>query len=109
MPRTAPILDRAGCPVTQAAYDALVAEVERLKSMRGARILRLPAVLERVGLAKTQVYELVAAGRFPAPLHLTERAVGWLEHEVERFLRERAAARAHAVERGGPDGGREAA
>jgi len=53
------------------------------------RILRLPEVLRRIGLKKSAVYARVAAGEFPAPIPLGARAVGWLEAEVDEWLKAR--------------------
>ena len=53
--------------------------------------LRLPQVVARVGLKSTRIYQLIGDGDFPAPAKLGERAVGWLEHEVEAWIRDRAA------------------
>lgn len=57
------------------------------------RILRLPEVEQKVGLKKSQIYELMAAGHFPKALKLTKTASGWLEHEVDGFILKRAEAR----------------
>lgn len=56
------------------------------------RILRLAEVTAKVGLRKTQIYGLMKQGKFPKAVELTERCVGWLEHEVDAWLRERIAA-----------------
>lgn len=55
--------------------------------------LRLPEVLARTGLARSTVYELVAAGKFPAPVRLGPRRVGWAESEIEKWAMERVAER----------------
>lgn len=52
-------------------------------------IMRRPDVEKAVGLAKSSIYRLVAAGDFPAPVRLTKRAVGWKRGEVESWLAER--------------------
>lgn len=52
-------------------------------------LLRLPEVLSRVGLGKTQVYKLIARAEFPAPIRLTDRAVAWPESEVQAWIAER--------------------
>lgn len=57
------------------------------------RILRLQAVMERVGYSRTQIYEKVKNGTFPRQVKLGDRAVGWPEHEIEAFLSKRIAAR----------------
>ena len=49
--------------------------------------------MDTVGLRRSALYEAVRAGRFPKPIHLTERATGWLSTEVRKFLAERVAER----------------
>ena len=41
------------------------------------QLLRLPAVLQATGLARSTVYRMVAEHTFPAPVKLAKRAVGW--------------------------------
>jgi len=55
-------------------------------------ILRLPAVRGRVSLSRTQIYELASRGEFPSPIKLSERASGWLESEIDQWLKRRIAA-----------------
>jgi len=59
------------------------------------RILRLPEVLEFVGLRRTQLMHYVACGEFPAPIRITNsgRAIGWLESELLAWRATRVAAR----------------
>ena len=57
------------------------------------RLLRLPAVLDRVGLGRSRVYELIAEGRFPTPVKLSERAIAWPSDEVDAWITERIATR----------------
>jgi prophage regulatory protein len=49
-------------------------------------ILRLPAVKTRTGLSRSTIYLRVAEGRFPKPISLGARAVGWVDAEVETWL-----------------------
>lgn len=59
----------------------------------GERILRFPEVRSRTGLSRSTVYLRVAHGNFPAPVPLgTPRAVGWLESEVDGWIKEQVAA-----------------
>ena len=53
------------------------------------RALRLPQVLERTGLSKTQVYRLIQRGQFPLPARLSERVVAWNESDVSAWLEHR--------------------
>jgi prophage regulatory protein len=57
--------------------------------VRGVSVLRLPAVKARVGLGKSSIYSGIKKGTFPAPIKLSERASGWLEHSIDAFLAER--------------------
>jgi prophage regulatory protein len=57
------------------------------------RIIRRPAVEQRTGYKKTELYDLIKEGRFPQPVPLGRRAVGWLEHEVDEWIEERIRAR----------------
>lgn len=52
-------------------------------------ILRLPAVKTATGLSRSTIYARVSEGRFPAPVSLGGRAVGWLEADVQSWLDER--------------------
>lgn len=49
-------------------------------------VLRLPAVKDRTGLSRSSIYLRVAQGRFPTPVSLGGRAVGWIESEVDAWL-----------------------
>ena len=55
------------------------------------RFLRLPEVLERTGLSRSTIYVRLAEGRFPQPVRLGDRAVGWIEAEIDEWVRERIA------------------
>jgi prophage regulatory protein len=50
------------------------------------QLLRLPQVMARVGLRPTRIYELMGDGSFPKPIRLGERAVAWLESEVDAWI-----------------------
>jgi prophage regulatory protein len=51
-----------------------------------ANILRLRALTARIGLSRSTIYERMAAGKFPTPISLGGRAVGWLESEIDDWL-----------------------
>jgi len=53
------------------------------------QILRLPAVMERTGLARSTIYAFVAGGRFPKPIQLGPRSVGWVEGDVNKWIEQR--------------------
>lgn len=49
-------------------------------------ILRRKQVEARIGLARSTIYQRVAAGTFPKPVSLGARAVGWIEAEIDTWL-----------------------
>jgi len=54
-------------------------------------ILRLPQVTVKVGLSRSSIYAAIAAGRFPEPISLGPRSVGWLGSEIDTWLSDRVA------------------
>ena len=53
------------------------------------RMLRLPEVVNRTALSRSQIYRLIELGTFPRQISLGERAAGWVEGEVDAWLRTR--------------------
>ncbi len=62
-------------------------------------ILRLPLVKARTGLSRSTIYLRIAEDSFPKPVSLGDRAVGWLESEIEQWLASRVEASRGAVGR----------
>ncbi|MDE2773224.1 MAG: AlpA family transcriptional regulator [Gemmatimonadota bacterium] len=56
------------------------------------RVLRLPQVLARTGLSRSSIYLRVADGTFPRPVRLGKRAIGWIESEIDQWIRAQIAA-----------------
>jgi len=52
-------------------------------------MLRLPDVLKRTALSRSQIYRLIEQDDFPKQVRLGERAARWVEEEVDGWLRER--------------------
>jgi prophage regulatory protein len=50
-------------------------------------ILRLPIVKARTGLSRSTIYLRIAEGSFPKPVSLGGRAVGWIESEIDDWLK----------------------
>lgn len=57
------------------------------------RLIRLPAVERRVGLKKSQISLLERGGKFPRRVRISSRAAGWVESEIDDFIRARMANR----------------
>jgi prophage regulatory protein len=63
--------------------EPLSAQPQTLEAM--PRLLRLPAVLQATGLARSTVYRMMAEHTFPAPVKLAKRAVGWRHDDVRQW------------------------
>jgi prophage regulatory protein len=58
------------------------------------RVLRRPAVEHLTGLPRSSIYAEIKKGKFPQPVKLSARAVGWLSDEVEKWLQRQIDSRA---------------
>jgi len=58
------------------------------------RLLRWPSVEPSVGICRSYAHQLIAEGKFPAPIKLVEggRASAWLESEVNAWIAQRVKA-----------------
>jgi prophage regulatory protein len=54
------------------------------------RIIRLPEVLEKIGLKKSAVYNMIKTGEFPAQIKLGKHASGWLLSAVQGWIQKQA-------------------
>lgn len=54
------------------------------------KIIRLPQVVAAVGLKKSAIYKKIKLGEFPAPIKLGAHASGWLESDVQQWIRKTA-------------------
>ena len=54
------------------------------------RILRIREVTDRIGVARSTIYEWQSRGTFPASVPLGERSIGWLESDVDKWIESRA-------------------
>ena len=55
------------------------------------RLLRMSQVQNRTGLSRSTIRRWVARGLFPQPIKLGENVVGWIEAEIDAWIRERIA------------------
>ena len=51
------------------------------------RIIRLKEVIKSTGLARSTIYKYIAEGTFAKPVSLGDRCVGWVEEEVQEWIR----------------------
>jgi len=52
-------------------------------------LLRLPAVMERVGYRRSSIYRLIESGDFPQPIRLGPLAIAWPSDEIDRWITNR--------------------
>ena len=56
------------------------------------RFLKLKEVMQKAALSRSAIYRKMDEGSFPKSVSLGERAVAWIENEVEECLRTRMVA-----------------
>jgi prophage regulatory protein len=68
---------------------------ERREQRQPRRALRLPEVMRKVGLRKSQLFDSIRRGVFPKPFNILPngRAVAWDESEIDAYLEQRMAER----------------
>lgn len=62
-----------------------------MDELRLVRFIRLPELMQVIGLGKTTIYSLIKEGEFPRPVPIGGRAVGWVENEVIQWANDRIA------------------
>ena len=58
------------------------------------KLIRLKEVMSLTTMSKTTIYTYINKDKFPKPIPLGERAVAWVESEVQEWIEERIAGRA---------------
>lgn len=53
------------------------------------KILRLQAVIEKTGLSRSCIYDYIQKNRFPKPISIGDRSVGWVESEIDHWINQR--------------------
>ena len=60
------------------------------------KVIRLPVVIDKTGLSRSSIYLRMSKGEFPKSISLGDRAIGWLEISVEKWIDEKIAASENA-------------
>jgi prophage regulatory protein len=55
------------------------------------KIIRLLAVKEKTGLSRSSIYLRMSKEEFPHSISLGDRAVGWVEAHIEKWLEDKIA------------------
>ena len=56
------------------------------------RFLSPKTVCERIALSRATLDRLVAAGKFPKPIRITDHRLAYRAHDVQAWIEEKAAA-----------------
>ncbi len=57
------------------------------------RLIRLKEVIDCTGLGRSTLYKFIADGQFPRPVSLGDRAVAWVDAEVDEWILAKVEAR----------------
>ena len=57
------------------------------------RLIKLKEVMDCTGLARSTIYKYISEQVFPKPVPLGERAVAWVESEIQDWILEKVAQR----------------
>ncbi|ENM3867008.1 AlpA family transcriptional regulator [Vibrio cholerae] len=60
---------------------------------RPMRFLKLKEVMEKTALSRSAIYRKMSDGEFPQSVSLGDRAVAWVESEVQDWVIDRVAER----------------
>lgn len=61
------------------------------------KLIRVKEVAARTGKSRPRIYADIAAGKFPPPVRIGDRAVAWVDEEVDAWMASRVAARDTAL------------
>jgi prophage regulatory protein len=77
------------CPQPAPQSDFLAGSSASPSAPDDISFLRLPDVKLATGLSKSNLYGLIRANSFPAPVPLGLRSVGWVKSEIQQWAAER--------------------
>ena len=53
------------------------------------QIYRIKNVIKVTGLSRSTIYRLMEQGKFPKPIKLSQRIIGFLEEDIDQWIQER--------------------
>ena len=57
------------------------------------RLLRLPSVIAKTGLKRSQIYLYMKNGHFPSSVRIGPASVAWLESEIDDWIASKLSSR----------------
>jgi len=70
----------------QPTDDRATTDQASLQASPPARLLRLPEVMDRVGLRRSAIYQRMSEGRFPKSRSLGPKCAVWVEAEINEWI-----------------------
>ena len=67
----------------------LLSLANKWRSTMTLKFLRANEVCDRSGLKRSQIFYLEKNGKFPRRVKISERAAGWVETEIDRWIESR--------------------
>lgn len=61
--------------------------------MASSKLIRLPQVMDKTSLKRSQIYFYMQKGSFPKSIRIGPATVAWLESEVDDWIREKSVRR----------------
>jgi prophage regulatory protein len=61
------------------------------------KIIKRKELLELVSMSKSSLYNHVAENRFPKPIKLAKRSVGWLTSDIQEWFEQKKGERLEAL------------
>lgn len=61
-------------------------ESQAVRANARLRLIRLPQVMDRVGLKRSAIYQRMTEGRFPKSRLVGPRYTVWLESEIDAWI-----------------------
>lgn len=55
-----------------------------------SKLIRLKEVIDRIGLSRTTIYDMMKDGRFPRQVILGQRSVAWHEDAINQWIASRS-------------------
>ena len=53
------------------------------------QIMKIKEVQLRCAISRATLYRLISEGKFPRQVHLSKRAIGFYEHEINEWIESR--------------------
>jgi len=50
------------------------------------KLIRLPEVINRTGLSRSSIYQLMRTGDFPENIKLSQRSVAWESRAIDEWI-----------------------